>query len=125
MNTIAKIAAALVGLFSLAMGLLAWVDPVKVGEIVGLVGPSELGQHTLRGDIGAIFLASALGCGLALFKGKVMGLKLPIIIYGLVLIGRLISLALTGNGVGVMQPILIEVVLIGLSVFAYKTLKAA
>ena len=125
MKNIAKIAAALVGLFSLAMGLLAWVDPVKVGEIVGLVGPSELGQHTLRGDIGAIFLASALGCGLALFRGKVMGLKLPIIIYGLVLIGRLISLVVTGNGVGVMQPILIEVVLIGLSVFAYKTLKAA
>lgn len=123
MNTLAKIAAALVGLFSLAMGLLAWVDPVKVGEIVGLVGPSELGQHTLRGDIGAIFLASALGCGLALFRGKVAGLKLPIIIYGLVLIGRLISLVVTGNGVGVMQPILIEVVLIGLSVFAYKTLK--
>jgi len=123
MKNIAKIAAALVGLFSLAMGLLAWVDPVKVGEIVGLVGPSELGQHTLRGDLGAVFLASALGCGLALFRGKIIGLKLPIIIYGLVLIGRLISLVLTGNGVGVMQPILIEVVLIGLSVFAYKTLK--
>ena len=125
MNTLAKIAAALVGLFSLAMGLLAWVDPVKVGEIVGLVGPSELGQHTLRGDLGAVFLASALGCGLALFRGKVAGLKLPIIIYGLVLIGRLISLVVTGNGVGVMQPILIEVVLIGLSVFAYKTLKSS
>jgi len=125
MNILAKIAAALVGLFSLAMGLLAWVDPVKVGEIVGLVGSAELGQHTLRGDVGAIFLASALGCGLALFRGNVAGLKLPIIIYGLVLLGRLISLVLTGNGPGVMQPIIIEVVLIGLSVFAYKTLKSA
>lgn len=124
MKNIAKIAAALVGLFSLAMGLLAWVDPRKVGEIVGLVGPDELGQHTLRGDLGAVFLASALGCGFALFKGKIIGLKLPIIIYGLVLIGRLISLVVTGNGVGVMQPILIEVVLIGLSVFAYKALKS-
>lgn len=124
MKNIAKTAAALVGLFSLAMGLLAWVDPVKVGEIVGLVGPAELGQHTLRGDLGAVFLASALGCGFALFKGKIIGLKLPIIIYGLVLIGRLISLVVTGNGVGVMQPILIEVVLIGLSVFAYKALKS-
>ena len=125
MKNVAKLSAALVGLFSLAMGLLAWFDPVKVGEIVGLVGPAELGQHTLRGDVGAIFLASALGCGLALFRGKIVGLKLPIIIYGLVLIGRLISLVLTGNGPGVMQPIIIEVVLIGLSVFAYRTLKSA
>ena len=125
MNSLAKISAALVGLFSIAMGLLAWIDPVKVGEIVGLVGPAELGQHTLRGDLGAVFLASAIGCGLALFKGKIIGLKLPIIIYGLVLIGRLISLILTGNGVGVMQPIIIEVVLVGLSLFAYRTLKSA
>ncbi len=123
MNNLAKLAATLVGLFSIVMGLLAWVDPVKVGEIVGLVGPAELGQHTLRGDLGAVFLASAIGCGLALFQGKSMGLKLPIIIYGLVLVGRLISLVLTGNGPGVMQPIIIEVVLIGLSVFAYRTLK--
>ena len=125
MNNLAKLAATLVGLFSIVMGLLAWVDPVKVGEIVGLVGPAELGQHTLRGDLGAVFLASAIGCGLALFQGKTMGLKLPIIIYGLVLVGRLISLVLTGNGPGVMQPIIIEVVLIGLSVFAYRTLKKA
>lgn len=54
-----------------------------------------------------------------------MGLKIPIILYGLVLTGRLISLVVTGNGVGVMGPIIIEVVLITLSVFAYRTLKTA
>ena len=107
------------------MGLLAWVDPGKVGEVMGLVAPAELGVHSLRGDIGAVFLASALGCALALFQGKTMGLKIPIILYGLVLTGRLISLVVTGNGVGVMGPIIIEVVLITLSVFAYRTLKTA
>jgi hypothetical protein len=125
MNNLAKLAAALVGLFSIAMGLMAWVDPTKIGEIMGLSGPSVLGQHSLRGDFGAIFLASAIGCGLALFKGKTMGLKIPIIIYGLVLIGRLISLVASGSGEGVMTPIVIEVVLVGLSVFAYRTLKDA
>lgn len=122
MKNLAKLAAGLVGLFSLAMGLMAWIDPSKVGDIIGLTGVAELGQHTLRGDIGAVFLASALGCGLALFKGKVAGLKLPIIIYGFVLIGRLISFVLTGNGAGVMMPIVTEVVLIALSIFAYRIL---
>ena len=124
MNNLAKLAAGLVGLFSLAMGLMAWGAPSTVGGILGLSGVSELGQHSLRGDIGAVFLASALGCGLALFQGKVAGLKLPIILYSLVLIGRLISLVVTGNGAGVMQPILIEVILVSLSVFAYKSLNA-
>lgn len=125
MTNLAKLAAFLVGLFSLAMGLLAWVSPAQIGAILGLEPVGNLGVHSLRGDAGAVFLASALGCGLALFKGKVIGLKLPIILYGLVLIGRLISLVATGGGQDVVMPIMIEVVLIALSVFAYKTLKNA
>ena len=125
MINLAKLVTALVGLFSLAMGLLAWGDPAKITEIVGLESSSVLGTHSLRGDVGAVFLASALGCALALFKGKVAGLKLPIIIYGLVLLGRLLSLVLTGSGLGVMQPIIVEVVLVAASIFAYKTLKKA
>ncbi|NNC38905.1 MAG: DUF4345 family protein [Hyphomonadaceae bacterium] len=125
MNNLAKLAAALVGLFSIVMGLMAWVDPAKVGGIIGLEGVGVLGEHSLRGDVGAVFLASALGCGLALFKGKTVALKIPIIIYGLVLIGRLISLVAVGAGEGVMQPILIEVALVALSIFAYRTLSKA
>lgn len=123
MTGLAKLLVALVGLFSLAMGLMAWFQPAQISEIVGLNPNGTLGIHSLRGDIGAVFLASAVGCMLALFKGKVAGLKLPIIIYGLVLIGRLLSLILTGSGEGVMLPIIIEVILVGASVFAYKTLK--
>ena len=125
MNNLAKLAAALVGLFSIAMGLMAWVDPAKIGEVMGLQGVGALGEHSLRGDIGAVFLASAFGVGLALFKGKTVALKIPIILYGLVLTGRLISLVTAGTGEGVMTPIFIEVALIVLSVFAYRTLKDA
>ena len=125
MINLAKLAAALVGLFSIAMGLLAWIDPVQIGGILGLEATGKLGLHSLRGDAGAVFLASGLGCALALFRGKVFGLKLPIILYSLVLIGRLISLVLTGGGQEVLMPMVIEVVLIVLSVFAYKTLKNA
>ena len=125
MTLLAKLAAALVGLFSLAMGVMAWVDPVGLGEIVGVVGPSELGQHTIRGDFGALFLTCAIGCGIALFKGNPKGMLLPILLYGLVLAGRLASLVLVGNGPGVMTPILTEVILIALAFFAYRGLKSA
>ena len=125
MKLFANLAAALVGVFSLAMGALAWKSPEQIGEILGLIGPSMLGEHTLRGDIGAIFLASGLGCAAALFLGKTGGLKFPIVLYGLVLLGRLFSLVMSGSGEGVMQPIMIEVGLVALSVFAYKTLKKA
>lgn len=125
MTAIAKLIVVLVGLFSLAMGLMAWFQPAQIQEILGLSPNGALGMHSLRGDIGAVFFGSAIGCALALFKGKIMGLKLPIILYGLVLIGRLLSLVLTGSGEGVMLPIIIEVVLVGASIFAYKTLKSA
>ena len=125
MQTLGNIAAGLVGLFSIAMGLMAWFSPAEIGDILGIGSNSVLGDHTIRGDVGAIFLASAVGCFLALFKGKPVGMKLPIIIYGLVLTGRLLSLVLSGGGEGVMQPILIEIVLIGLSVFAYRSMKNA
>ncbi len=125
MKNLARIAAGLVGLFSITMGLVAWVSPAQIGEILGLSAPSTLGIHTLRGDIGAVFLAGAFGCAVALFKGKTEALKIPIILYGLVLTGRLISLLVTGTGEGVMLPILIEVVAVVMSVFAYRTLKKA
>ncbi len=119
-----KIMAGAVGLFSLALGLMAWFSPAHMQEIMGVSPNSVLGEHSMRGDFGAIFLASAVGCGLALFKGKLAGLKIPIIIYSLVLIGRLLSLALSGAGEGVFQPMIIEVVMISLCYVAYRKLSA-
>jgi|GEM_PF-1009265 len=122
MNNLAKLAAALVGLFSIALGLMAYFMPDKIAPIMGLTADNALGWHSMRGDIGAVFLTSALGCALALFKGKAKALYIPVAVYGFVLIGRLIGLASTGVQDGVMQPILIEIVLIGLSLFAARTL---
>ena len=125
MKNLGKLAALIVGLVSLVLGLGAWIHPAQLGDMIGLQGIGVLGEHSLRGDIGAVFLGSALGCAIALFKGKAAGMKLPIILYGLVLVGRLLSLILSGTAPDVYQPIIIEVVFIALSYFAYKQMKSA
>ncbi|MEQ9153510.1 MAG: DUF4345 family protein [Parvibaculaceae bacterium] len=119
---IGRIAVALVGLFSLAMGLMAFAQPVQLGEMLGLGALSPLGGNSLRADLGAFFLASALAALLALFAGRAQWMWGAAALFGLAVIGRILGVAVDGAPEGVVQPIVIELVLVALSVFGAKTL---
>jgi hypothetical protein len=119
---IGRIAVALVGLFSLAMGLMAFAQPVQLGEMLGLGALSPLGGNALRADLGAFFLASALAALLALFAGRAQWMWGAAALYGLAVIGRILGVAVDGAPEGVAQPIIIELVLVALSVFGAKAL---
>ncbi|MBO6633489.1 DUF4345 family protein [Parvibaculum sp.] len=117
-----RIAVALVGLFSLAMGLMAFAQPAQLGEMLGLGALSPLGANSLRADLGAFFLASGLAALLALFAGKAQWMWGAAALYGLAVIGRLLGVIVEGAPEGVVQPIVIELVLVAFSVFGAKTL---
>ena len=102
-----RIGVALVGLFSLAMGLMAFAQPVQLGEMLGL---------------GALFLAGGLASLLALFAGRAQWMWGVAVLYGLAVIGRVLGVVLEGAPEGVMQSIVVEMVLVGLSVLGAKTL---
>ncbi|MEP0708475.1 MAG: DUF4345 family protein [Parvibaculum sp.] len=119
---IGRIAVALVGLFSLAMGLMAFAQPVQLGEMLGLGALSPLGGNALRADLGAFFLASALAALLALFAGRAQWMWGAAALYGLAVIGRILGVAVDGAPEGAAQPIIIELVLVALSVFGAKAL---
>ncbi len=119
---IGRIAVALVGLFSLAMGLMAFAQPVQLGEMLGLGALSPLGGNSLRADLGAFFLASALAALLALFAGRAQWMWGAAALFGLAVIGRILGVAVDGAPEGVVQPIVIELVLVALAVFGAKTL---
>ncbi|MEQ8378956.1 DUF4345 family protein [Parvibaculum sp.] len=119
---IGRIAVALVGLFSLAMGLMAFAQPVQLGEMLGLGALSPLGGNALRADLGAFFLASALAALLALFAGRAQWMWGAAALYGLAVIGRILGVAVDDAPEGVAQPIIIELVLVALSVFGAKAL---
>jgi len=119
---IARIATALVGLFSLALGAVSHFQPEQLAETMGMTPQTGLGLNSLQADFGAFFLASAIACGLALFAGKPRWLWGAAVMYGLALLGRLLSAATSGVPEGLAQPVIIELVLVLLLLFSARTL---
>ncbi len=58
---------------------------------------------------------------LALFAGRAQWMWGAAALFGLAVIGRILGVALDGAPEGVVQPIVIELVLVALSVFGAKT----
>lgn len=117
-----RIGVALVGLFSLAMGVMAFASPVQLGEMLGLGPLSPMGVNSLRADLGALFLAGGLASLLALFAGRAQWMWGVAVLYGLAVVGRVLGVVLEGAPEGVAQSIAVELVLVGLSVLGAKTL---
>lgn len=120
---IARIAAALVLLFCLAMAMLAYVDPAKSAEALGMSAQTGLGLNTYRADVGALFMVNAIACAGALFAGKRHWLLAPLAIFGLAIVGRLAGVLIDGAPEGVATPIIVEIVLVALSFFGLRKLK--
>ncbi len=110
-------------LFGLIMGSLAFLSPDIIGGILGISADSAAGRGAISGDIGSFFLTGAGASALALFKGKSKLLWIPICLFGLTIIGRLFELSSSGLGEGAMQPIIIEVILVGMLFSALKLSK--
>jgi len=122
---VARIGAALVGLFSLAMGAMAFVSPAELGATLGLGALSPLGANALRADVGALFLTSAVAVALALFAKRPSWLYVPALLYGIAVTGRLIGVLVDGAPEGIAGPMIIELVLVALSILGAKKLPAA
>lgn len=122
---IARIVVALAGLFSLAMGVMAFASPTEAGQALGLGALSPLGLNALRADIGSFFLTAALACIVALFANKPSALWAAASLYGVAVIGRFIGVIVDGAPEGVAQPIIVELVMVAFLVFGAKVLKRA
>ncbi|MDP1628469.1 MAG: DUF4345 family protein [Parvibaculum sp.] len=119
---IARIAAALVGLFSLVVGAMVIMSPAEMGESLGIGALSPLGLNALRADIGAFFLASAVAASAALFGGRPHWLLGAAVLYGLAFLGRILGIVVDGVPEGIVQPLVVEFTMVVLSVFAAKGL---
>jgi hypothetical protein len=109
-----RLAVGLTGLFLLAIGISAFLDPVGTGAKLGLAGVGSLGLATLRADLG-------IGhCG----RGAPHLLTAPVLSIGLALTGRFLALALTPFNHAMLPPMVAEAVMV--SIFAAgRFMKAA
>lgn len=119
---VARIGVVLAGLFSLAMGAMAFLDPTQLGAALGINAATPLGLNSIRADLGAFFLASAIACGLALFTRRPNVLWGAMTLYLIAVIGRILGVAIDGAPAGVAQPIIIELVIVAMLGFGARTL---
>lgn len=122
---VVRIGVALAGLFSLAMGGMAWASPTQLGAMLGLGALSPLGLNALRADLGSFFLASAIACALALFAKRPNWLWGAALLYGLAVTARLIGVIVDGPPEGIASAMIVELVLVALLVIGAKKLSQA
>lgn len=107
-------------IFSLIMGSLAFLSPDIIGGILGVSADNAVGRGTMTGDFGALFLTGGWACVLALVKGKSDWLLVPISLLGITFIGRLFDILSSGMGDGVLQPMIVEAVIVAMLFAAMK-----
>lgn len=107
-------------LFGLFMGSLAFLSPEIIGGVLGISADNAAGRGAIVGDFGSFFFVGAGAAALALFKGKNQLLWIPIALFGVTIIGRLFDIIASGFGPGAGQPIVIELVLVGMLLTALK-----
>ncbi len=119
-----RLAVGLTGLFLLAIGISAFLDPVGTGAKLGLAGLGSLGLATLRADLGAFFVGGgALAIAAAVRRAPLL-LTAPVLSIGLALTGRFLALALTPFDHAMVPPMVAEAVMVAIFA-AGRFMKAA
>lgn len=110
------------GVLALLMAVGFWLRPAELGGKLGLEPVGALGLASLRADLGGFFGAAGVFALLAAVRNRRDLLLVPITLIGIALAGRLLSLALTGFSQPLVQPIVIEAVLIVIMVLGFRGL---
>lgn len=118
-----RILIGLMGAALLVVGVLAWLDPGRVGNQFGLINDGPLGLGTIRGDFSGFFLLSG---GFALYgalRKAPQFLLVPLILMASALFGRLGTALLSGADAISLRYMAVEgvnvaLLLIGRAVFS-------
>lgn len=122
MTLVVRALVGIAGLLALLVALGFWFRPDQLAAEFGVSVQSALGYSTLRADFGALFAATGLLSIAAAVKNSARLLMAPLLLIGIGFCGRLLSIALSGYEASMLQPMIVEVVLITLFATGRKTL---
>jgi hypothetical protein len=120
---LARVAATLVGLFGLALGLWFFVKTPEAAAAFFVQPLGAAGQATLRADMSAFFLISAAWAFYSAWTGRGAALLVPGALYAVAITGRAVNLIVNGPFAGAALPMIVEAMLIVLCVLGYKALR--
>ena len=122
MTTILRIVLLLGGIFYGVMGARFLLDPAGAVEGFALSATGPHGWSTIRGDMAAFFLVSALGLLWGAARRAGTPLMFTAALFGIALTGRAINLVQTGTYDGWWMPMVVEAVTMLISLSAARAL---
>lgn len=102
------------GLLGLVIALGFWFQPDRLATAFGIAPIDALGYSTLRADLGALFGAVGVLSIAAAVRNNARLLTAPLLLIGIGFSGRLLTIALSGYEATMLQPMIVEIVLITL-----------
>ena len=123
MISLARLAAALVGVFGLVFGAWFFAETPSASAYFFVQPLGAAGQATLRADMSSFFLVGAAWAFFAARTGRGAALLVPGALYAIAISGRAVNLIVNGPYEGAALPMVVEAVLIALCVFGYRTLR--
>lgn len=103
---------ALIGLLSLLSVYQHWFALESLSQARGINTIAEVGAANIRADIGGLFLAIGIFALIAAWKRDTVWLLATWLLPALALIGRFVSLAIDGFSPAVLEPMVIETVVL-------------
>lgn len=102
----------LVGVLGLLLALQLWLNPAGPAAKLGLAVTGPLGLATIRADLGGFFAGAGLLALMAAVHSHARLLTAPLLLISLALAGRIVTLVLNGLTPDMVQPMVIEAVLL-------------
>jgi hypothetical protein len=120
-----RIWVSLIGILSIISVIPHWFRLEALVAERGVQAIDLIGRANVRADMGGIFLAIGMLALIASYKRSTSWLAATIIVPACALLGRFVSITVDGWGTRMMEPIMIELVVLLLLGLAYRIWKKA
>ncbi len=114
MKLVLRVVLGLAGLLFIVIGLSFWANPATPAARLGIEAASALGTSSLRADMAAFFGVAGFLTLAAVVRSNARLLTAPLLMIAVALTGRVITVIVDGYTPDMMQPIVIEAVLLAL-----------
>lgn len=114
MMGVSRILVAITGLLSLTALNQHWFGVASLETARGIKAIGAIGAANIRADIGGLFLAIGVFALVAAWKRSATWLLATWMLPALALLGRFVSLAIDGVGPRVIEPMVVEAIILAL-----------
>lgn len=125
MRNALRAAIGLVGLFNVIIGLGFLLAPEKLAAAFFISPIGTQGMATIRADFPGFFIGAATFALIGAWTGRARPLLVPILMLGLALFGRFVSILVDGMAPTAIPPMAVEVLMISILFFGWRNFDKA